>query len=94
MENGMAYGEGQTAQAPTPVTSLVSDSGRIVERLQQIHGHLIDLGNKLHGSRPRDAIAAAPNKIEPEPTVRRNLDKAESWLSDIENELQGIAARS
>jgi hypothetical protein len=88
----MAYGEGQMQTAPAP-QSLVNDSGRIVERLNVIHNHLIELGNKLHGSQPRDAGAAGANKIEPEPTLRRNLDKAGTWLSDIENELQRIDAR-
>lgn len=89
----MAYGEaGQTATAPIS-QSLVSDSGRLVERLSVVHGHLIDLGNKLHGSQPRDASASGANKIEPEPTLRRNIDKAGSWINDIENELQRIDAR-
>jgi hypothetical protein len=88
----MAYAsEGQTT-APVPVNSLVSDSGSIVERLLQVHNHLIDLGNRLHGSQPRDASSNGA-KIEPEPTLRRNLDKASSWLSDIEGELQRISAR-
>lgn len=88
----MAYGEGQANTVQPPQNSLVTDSGRIVDRLQTIHGHLIDLGNKLHGSQPRDASAIG-GKIEPEPTLRRNLDKAGSWLADIESELQRIDAR-
>ena len=87
----MAYSEGQPQTAPV-AQSLVTDSGRLVERLSVIHGHLIDLGNKLHGSQPRDASGSTA-KIEPEPTVRRNLDKAGSWLNDIESELQRIDAR-
>ena len=89
----MAYGEGQTAQVATPPTSLVSDSGHIVERLQTLHNHLIDLGCKLHGSKPRDALASGQGTIEPEPTLRRNLEKAGSWLGDIETELTSIIAR-
>jgi hypothetical protein len=87
----MPYGENATANAPQ-TQSLLGDSSLIVDRLQTLHGHLIDLGNRLHGSQPRDALPGG-NKIEPEPTLRRNLDKAGSWLSDIENELQRISAR-
>ena len=90
----MAYGEGQAmTTAMPPQNSLVHDSGNIVERLMVIHGHLIGLGNKFHGSQPRDVPPQAGAKIEPEPTLRRNLDKAGSWLADIENELQRIDAR-
>ena len=88
----MAYGEGQSAQAAPQTQSLLGDSSHVVERLQTLHNHLIDLGNKLHGSQPRDA-GPTTGKIEPEPTLRRNLDKAGSWLTDIENELQRISAR-
>jgi len=80
-----------SGQAPQ-TQSLLADSTHIVERLGTLYNHLIDLGNRLHGSQPRDVMP--PNaKIEPEPTVRRNLDKAGSWLSDLENELQRISAK-
>jgi hypothetical protein len=88
----MAYGEGQSASNVPQTQSLLSDSTHIVERLQTLHNHLIDLGNRLHGSQPRDVMPGGA-KIEAEPTLRRNLDKAGSWLTDIENELQRISAR-
>jgi hypothetical protein len=81
----------QANPAP-PVSSLVSDSGNLVERLQSLYGHLTQLGEKLHGSRPRDASAGG-GKIEPEPTLRRNIDKASICLKDIEGELEYISAR-
>jgi hypothetical protein len=90
----MAYQEGQAQTEPPPApSSLVGDSGQIVERLQNIYNRIVDLGNSLHGSRPRDANAIPGGKIEPEPALRRNLDKAGSWLHDIEGELQTISAR-
>jgi hypothetical protein len=89
----MAYGEAAQSTGGAPqVQSLLADSTHIVERLGTLYNHLIDLGNRLHGSQPRD-VAAPSAKIEPEPTVRRNLDKAGSWLSDLENELQRISAK-
>lgn len=87
-----AQGYNSIAKTAMPANSLVHDSASIVDRLQKIQSHLIDLGNKLHGSQPRDAGDSGA-KIEPEPTLRRNLDKACSWLCEIEAELQRIDAR-
>ena len=88
-----AQGNYSTAgQANAIQSSLLADSTHVVERLGTLYNHLLDLGNKLHGSQPRDATLSGA-KVEPEPTLRRNLDKAGSWLSDLENELQRISAK-
>lgn len=86
----MSYNLGQPSSAPVGVPSLISDSGSIVERLSKIHSHMIEVGLKLHGSEPRDTRSPSA-QAEPEPTVRRNLDRAFSWLN--ENEFQHIDAR-
>jgi len=84
----MSYAE-QTAN-PVPATSLVTDGGHLIERLSEIHNRLVKLGDAMHGARPRDVGPPAGSKIEPVPTLRRNLDKAQSWVHDIEAELSRI----
>lgn len=87
----MAYAE--QVGAPTTMQTLLADSGQLVERLFKISSHLVDLNNKLHGSKPHDAVSNGTGTIEPAPTVRRNLDRAIAAVEKIENELQNIDAR-
>lgn len=89
----MAYGEAQSSTAPSPPPSLLGDSARLIERLSELLGRSIKVGNSLHGSQPRDASGGKPESIQPEPTLRRNLDKALSILCDIEGELSRIEGR-
>jgi hypothetical protein len=86
----MAYG--QTAESNEPSTSLMNDSAHIIDRLNEVHGRLIKLVNTLHGSLPRDASAKPPS-AEPEPTLRRNLDKISNAIADIEVELSRVEKR-
>ena len=86
----MAYG--QTAESNEPSTSLMNDSAHINDRLNEVHGRLVKLANTLHGSVPRDAGNKSPS-AEPEPTLRRNLDKISSAISDIEVELGRVEKR-
>jgi len=87
----MAYAQEATANVPTQ--SLLDDSGRLIDRLSEIYGRLVKLGDALHGSQPRDAGAPPPGKVEPAVTVRRNLDKMQNWMGDIEGELHRIESR-
>lgn len=87
----MAYAQ-EANSAASPATSLLTDSGHLIERLGEIYGRVVKLGNALHGSQPRDARATPP-QVEPEPTLRRNLDKAQGWAADIEAEFVRIESR-
>ena len=85
-------GETSALKSASQVSSLVTDSAAIVERLRELQQHILRLGNVLHGAQPRDASDGG-NKPEPEPTVRRNLDKATMLLNAIEADLAQISAR-
>jgi hypothetical protein len=89
----MQYDNTVTMQEKQPEL-LTSDAAAIVNRLSKVHSHLIDLNDKLHGSKPRPAsMGEATAKIEPPPTLRRNIDRALAFLSQVEDELQHIDAR-
>jgi hypothetical protein len=87
----MAYAD-QSANAVPSAPSLISDSGHMTERLAEIHSRLIKVGNMLHGSEPHD-VGGQPAQIEPEPTVRRNIDRAHNLLCSIEGELSRVESR-
>jgi hypothetical protein len=72
--------------------SLLTDSGRLIERLSDIHSRAIKVGNTLHGSQPRDAGGKSPSP-EPESTLRRNLDRTHTLLNEIEAEFCRIEDR-
>lgn len=77
----------QTA-APAAVSSLIKDGVQVADRLQEILGRVRNIADHLHGPHPRDASEkGAP---EPVPSVRRNVDKANSLAELIEIELSDV----
>ena len=70
-------------------SSLLGDTASVNDRLELIYERVLKLGNVLHGARPRDAGAKA-NAPDPEPTLRRNVDKALNLLSMISIEFDRI----
>ena len=81
-----------SANVPTPSSSLLVDGSNINERLLEIHDRLIKIGDMLHGVRPREAPAET-KALESAPTLRRNLDRTQSCLTDIESEIARIEGR-
>jgi hypothetical protein len=86
----MAYA--QTATVQSPNKSLLSDGFRVIERLDDIHGRIVKIGDMLHGSEPREAAAAAANPAATT-NARNQLDRTHSLLCDVENELSRIEGR-
>ncbi len=82
----------KTEQSPQ---SLLTDSGRIIERLSEILGRTVKIGDQLHGSVPRDtpSLNKPAAQAEPQPTVRRHIDRATDLLAIIEGELNRIETR-
>ncbi len=85
----MPYAQNETAPA---ASTLSEDSARMIDRLQEILGRTIKIGSCLHGSQPRDA-GGGKSPPEPEPTIRRNIDRTHQLLGDIEGELSRIEGR-
>lgn len=60
----MAYGEASstlTAKAPDTVQSVTRDFDPLVQRIFKMASEIDMLGDRLEGSRPQDAGAAAPD---------------------------------
>lgn len=75
--------------APNQLPSLISDTSSIIDELDTILGRLTTIGDRLHGSHPRSAEAKAQAPA-PMPSVRLNLDRIQSLISDIHQELSRI----
>jgi hypothetical protein len=76
-------------QAPKP-PSLLEDGVKLAERLGRALHNLEQIHDKLNGSQPRDASAEPP---EPQPSARRNVERAHALISLIEDEIQRIDSR-
>ena len=81
----MLYNQEKTAQATQQPESLVSDSASLCKSLEEIRNRVVQIGDRLHGTRPREV--AADGKPAPVPSVRQNLDSARRIATDIFEEL-------
>lgn len=88
----MTYVE-QAKPAKAPSQTLIGDASGLVIRLLEISQKVKQLGDQLYGSEPRDTVNQAPQTLEPQPTMRRNLDKMNVLINQLENELTHIEAR-
>ena len=71
-------------------SSLLEDGASLCTRLANILADLENMGDVLHGSSPRDASVAPPD---PQPSVRRHIDKANQLSIAIDDALNRIKSR-
>ena len=75
--------------APKP-PGLLDDGAGLVNRLSNCLHQLESMNDTLHGPQPRDASASPPD---PQPSIRRHIDKAHMLIGQIEDEIQRMNSR-
>ncbi len=88
----MSMNQVSRGTADAPRVSLLQDGASLCERLGDVEGRLLKLGDVLHGSQPRELLKALGDKP-PDHSARRNLDNAIDFVNRIEEELQRIESR-
>lgn len=86
-----AYPNSQTAVGDV-ARSLIVDSGAIHNSLVEIRERIMKIADSLHGGEPRGLSdkASAP---EPVPYLRRNMDRTQDAIAQIEKELLRLESR-
>jgi hypothetical protein len=84
-DSNMVYNQEKTALTTLQPESLVSDSASLCNSLEEIRNRVVQIGDRLHGVRPREV--GADGKPAPVPSLRQNLDSARRVASDIFDEL-------
>ena len=69
--------------------SLMADLEKCNEHAREILETVRRLNDTLHGAVPRDANVKGNTPPEPTPTMRRQLDKMQSLLASVDEELRG-----